>query len=67
MRTGDSAGLGPGASREQPDRVTQEWLELGVLAHVGRTSMERQARFALTKTKRAQGSESSALPVCSVW
>jgi len=65
--SGDSAGLGPDASAEQPDGVTQEWLELGVFAHMGRASAERQARFALAETERAQRSESSELPVRSVW
>jgi len=63
---GDSRGLGPGASREQPDGVTQQWLEPGVFAHVSRASTERQTRFALAETERAQGSESSELPVRSV-
>ena len=67
FRTGESAGLGPGASAEQPYRVTQEWFELGVFAQVGRTSTERQPHFALAETERAQSSESSELPVSSVW
>ena len=67
VRNGDSAGVGPGASREQTDGVTQQWLERGGFAHVGRASTQRQPRFALAETKRAQGSESAALPVRSVW
>ena len=47
--------------------MTQEWLELGVFAHLSRASTERQACFALTETERAQGSERSELPVRSVW
>jgi hypothetical protein len=46
--------------------MTQQRLELGVFAHVGRTSTERQVRFALAETERAQGPESSALRVRSV-
>ena len=67
VRTSDSGGLGPGASREQPDGVTQQWLELRGLAQVCRALTEGQARFALAETERAQGSGSSELPVRSVW
>ena len=63
----DSGCLSPRASGEEPYGVTKQRLELGVFAHVGSALTERQARFALAETERAQGTESSELDVPSVW
>jgi hypothetical protein len=43
--------------------VTEQLLELGVFAHVGRALTECEARFALAETERAQGLESTVLHV----